>query len=411
MYNKQQDSVIVSQDTLSVTKSDSVIKAQKDTLSSDDSSFDFGAEVKALNEKESFMTNIPEEKDERVVKRRVNTKPKAAKLEATDTCYVLSYENAFPKVYALSENASEIYQVSSFIDSKDRENAIKQENRGTEKINNCDSNITDNTTYLFYNNSFLKYSSKKIQPSASNSKVNLKSKLKTMQTQYLQHEKEVAAQKVNQDWIVIVLIFAVLILGWTKMFYSKYLGQTFQAMINNQSSTKLYEERNILTQRVAVSLNLLYIINLSLFFYYFSMSNMILPLGKVGWSLFISFVGVFVLVYLAKAILYLFLGFVFNNIKDILLYIHNVFIYSRVTGVLLLPLVIMAPYLPFGVSTFLQYIMLFIIIFIFVLRLVRAFQLGSKIKFSIFYMILYLCTLEIIPVLFGIKIYLDLAGV
>jgi hypothetical protein len=99
------------------------------------------------------------------------------------------------------------------------------------------------------------------------------------------------------------------------------------------------------------------------------------------------------------------IGTVFKNPLVISEYIYTNFVFNIFIGLLLIPVIIVALYIPAISAVYVGIALWFLIYFY---RLVRELFLGlSFAEFSLFYRILYLCTLEIIPLLVLTKLAMN----
>jgi hypothetical protein len=89
-------------------------------------------------------------------------------------------------------------------------------------------------------------------------------------------------------------------------------------------------------------------------------------------------------------------------------YIHNTFVINKGLGIALFPVIIMAHYLPYPLIKSVLIIGMGIYAIAFILKSIRGYQIIIRKDILIFYMILYLCTLEILPLLLGYKFVISL---
>ena len=123
-----------------------------------------------------------------------------------------------------------------------------------------------------------------------------------------------------------------------------------------------------------------------------------------GFVLFILIFISILILYSAKYVLFYLLDFIFLGQKIFFSYIFTVFLYNKMTGIILLPIISLLPYTPNSITTWLFYSGAVIIIILYILRLFRGLQIAFKNRLSIFYLILYLCALEILPTLILFKV-------
>ena len=215
------------------------------------------------------------------------------------------------------------------------------------------------------------------------------------------------AERIQFDWITILLIASFLILGWVRLFNRKYLGSIIKAVVSYSESNTLYRDKNALMARASFLINTLFISNIAIFAIHFKQYLKTESLGFDEYVLyFILFAG-FVGLYILRAISSYFIGLLFLKQKVFSEYFHNVNIYTKNTGLILLPLIIALQFIAYKYLGIIIYIGISIIGLLYVLQLLRAFQIIIRNNVSIFYMILYLCAFEITPFLIVYKLLLS----
>jgi hypothetical protein len=207
----------------------------------------------------------------------------------------------------------------------------------------------------------------------------------------------------TSGWYVFVLLISLSIFAWGKSLYQKYLLQIFNSVYNYQISIQLFRDKNALFRNLSIILQILFPINLGLLiyflidFYHFNHVSEypIASLGIYSFSVFLFF--------RLKTWLYKFLGLVFKVQEDFYEIQHHLNIFSQSLGVVLLPFVISMPFLN---ETFKNIVLvsLFIIIGAYILLFFfRGFQIVTRKQVSVFFLIIYLCAVEILPVALLIK--------
>ena len=215
--------------------------------------------------------------------------------------------------------------------------------------------------------------------------------------------------RIQFDWITILLIVSFLLLGWIRLFNKKYLISLVKSIISFQESNTLYREKNTLMERASFMVNLLFLSNISVFViqlrHYWNLSlNNIDDL-----ILYFMVLGCLLVLYAFRAISSLFIGYVFLKQKVFAEYFHNVNIYTKNTGLFLFPVIITLQFLSFQYLPFIVYTGLILSAALYLLQVIRSFQIIIRKNVSIFYMILYLCAFEFAPFLIIYKILLSLA--
>jgi hypothetical protein len=215
-------------------------------------------------------------------------------------------------------------------------------------------------------------------------------------------------QLYKNGWILGFGLISICLLVVIRIYFQKYLTSIISSLFNAQITEKLAHEKNVLIRRVFVLLNLNFCIATSLYFYFMvKMLNLSVPVN----SKILIILSIFVLLLLfllVRLLIYYTIGFVFDSLPLFKEYIHNTYLLNKILGLFLLPLVIIVFYLQQNIAEIVFYICSGMIIITLLYRYLRAIQLILRNKVFLFYSFLYLCTLEILPVLIGIKFILSL---
>jgi len=203
---------------------------------------------------------------------------------------------------------------------------------------------------------------------------------------------------VNQDWITVHLLISISLIAWVQIFFNKRLKQIFKSFIGVRFSNQLSRGGNIFRERISIPLLIVYLISISLFIY-LSLTNILnISIQDFSGLKLFSVIILFVLVsWFIKNITISVIGNVFKNYLILTDYILTNFIFNIISGLILIPVLIIALYLP-SLEALYSGVLLWGLMFFY--RLLRElFTTLSYTNFSLFNRILYLCTLEIIPLI------------
>jgi len=215
----------------------------------------------------------------------------------------------------------------------------------------------------------------------------------------------------NTDWISGVLISVFLILAWVRVNHGKRLSQIVKAFQSNHYVHLITRENDSLMQRVSIALNAVYVLVAPLFIYQLSLYygwTFIRQLADGGFIYFFLIIsGSILLVYSVKTILIKIIGFIFKAQEKFTEYLFNTFLINKILGMALLPIVICLAFIPQTEQILIKIgILLFVATYVY--RLIRGLIIGSSgINLSRFYLFLYLCALEILPLIVLIKIFVS----
>lgn len=207
----------------------------------------------------------------------------------------------------------------------------------------------------------------------------------------------------NPDWILLIFIVLLIVIAWLKLFYNKFFDQTLQSVFNRQLSSKVIRDHNIFSRRVALVLNLNFVFTTGMFFFltsnYFGY-NFLIHTGIVRY-LFIC--GIITSLLLARFFITNVTGIVFNRNTLFKEYLHEILLTYKNAGIYLIPLAIGIAYITTEIKIYLIYSGLAVLLIAYVWRFFKGFQIIINKDILIFYLILYLCTLEILPVLIAYR--------
>ena len=203
--------------------------------------------------------------------------------------------------------------------------------------------------------------------------------------------------------VTLFIICALILFAVIRFHFGRNLIETFRSAFNFQKSMHLFEERRETDRHAAILSNILFTIVSGIFI------SLALPFWGANpiWEsytlslLFFSFATG--LLYFLKARIWQVLGAVFNVQVLSGLYIHNMFLYNRNAGLLILPIVAILPYISETITPYLIYAAISVFLIFYLLRLWRFFQIIHDQNVSVLYFILYLCALEILPLLLFVK--------
>jgi len=205
------------------------------------------------------------------------------------------------------------------------------------------------------------------------------------------------------DWLLGIFLFLVVLFVWIRVFYSKFFATLASALVSFQLSVKLFQERNVLSHRVSIVLDFIYIIVSSVFVFELIEYSGIARTGMTGINLFLLLLNILMLYTILRVVVLRLTGSLFMAYPLFSEYIHNTFVINKGLGIVLFPIVIMAHYMPYRLIPVMLALGVTLFSVAILFKSFRAYQIIIRRDILIFYLILYLCTLEILPLLLGYK--------
>ena len=211
--------------------------------------------------------------------------------------------------------------------------------------------------------------------------------------------------KLFNDWLIIALLISLILLAFVNFYHKKYITSIFISLLNYRAALKLKEDSNINTSRSGNILLILYFLNISILIYeliqYYSIN---LEINEI-----LSFLLIFLIIlsiYFVKLVIILFLSSIFEIKEIISEYIFNTKIFNQISGIILLPLIISIQYIGQNLTKYIIISSLIILLTVYITRIYRSIQIFFHKQFSILYLFLYFCSIEILPFIILIKLFL-----
>lgn len=206
----------------------------------------------------------------------------------------------------------------------------------------------------------------------------------------------------TSDWFTGVILITLLLAATVRNSFDKYLSALFMSTVNYPAASRLFREQNISLRQGAMILEIFFLLIMGLFAY-----QLVLHFGGSlpvsGILLYLICFGAVLLFFMLKEFIYRLLGFISETGAETSEYIFTMKIYNKMTGIFLLPIVCFLAWAPVGNPTGFIVAGLVIIALLYLKSLQRGMKILLKKQFSVFYLFLYLCTLEFLPLLLFIK--------
>ncbi len=211
---------------------------------------------------------------------------------------------------------------------------------------------------------------------------------------------------ISPIWFFPIILIVLAVYASLRIFYNKYFSQMMVAFVNNNLTNQIVRDENILVQRASVYLSIVFNLIAALFLYLISIYyNWELGGIGIGFSRFIFFAVIVSAAYTLKFLILKICGWLFNLDREMATYIFNTFLINNILGIALLPFVCLIAYNQVLSASSLILISIILAGLAFSYRMFRGVLVGlSMPSFSLLYLFLYLCTLEIAPMLILIRI-------
>jgi hypothetical protein len=205
-------------------------------------------------------------------------------------------------------------------------------------------------------------------------------------------------------WVIYIFLFLLALITFVRVQYTKEFNEVFYVMRSNIITQQIYREAPSSGLRIAYFLlNLNFIIILGIWLLYI--------IKKTGyfriyddWVLLSAITALIILVMVLRYLFLLLASLMFSAGKEISYYNYNELQIFRCAGLILFPVLALLYFSPQPYSKIFFMFSLVIIGTFFLYRYLRGFEIGKAYFFrNIFHFLIYICTLEIAPILIGIR--------
>lgn len=215
--------------------------------------------------------------------------------------------------------------------------------------------------------------------------------------------------KTNHDfWVAGLLLLIYALFVWLYVSNRKKLNQLVQAFYLNRSGDHLSKDDLAIGNRVAVFLSVFFIVNSTLFgvqvLSYYKI-NALLDYGMAVSGLLIALIVI--ITYSFKFLTIKTIGNIFSAQKETSEYSLLVFLFCNTLGLFMLPVVLGLSFMKQINPQFFIYTGLGLIGVFIVVRTLRGLFIGmNSVRVSKIYLFVYLCTLELLPFIILVKLFM-----
>jgi hypothetical protein len=220
------------------------------------------------------------------------------------------------------------------------------------------------------------------------------------------HQLVLPSRQIEQpasDWFTFIIVLSFMVFTSVKFTFGKYLSNLFHSIINYSAASRLFREQNISLRQGSSRLEILYLLVFALFAYQLS-QHFGLEIPAEDFMLFLICILVLGLYFLLKISVYYLVGTIGETRTETNEYLFNMRNHHKILGIMLLPVVCFIAWAPdpLPLYSMVAGVVLAVVIYLFMLG--RGTKILLKKQFSIFYLFLYLCTLEILPLVLFFKV-------
>jgi hypothetical protein len=207
----------------------------------------------------------------------------------------------------------------------------------------------------------------------------------------------------STDWLTIVLLLGLVLFATVKNSFSKYLNYLMQSVFIYSTARRMFQEKNNSVFQASIRMELFFYLTMSVFLYQLA-NHFRIELSYGKFFLYLICLGLVIVYYFVKILLYRFVGSVTEGKQETSEYLFNMSNFNRIAGIFIFPVVTFIAFNPFENIDIVIIAGILVLSGFYILLISRGIGILLKKQFSIFYLFLYLCTLEFLPLLLIYKI-------
>jgi hypothetical protein len=207
-----------------------------------------------------------------------------------------------------------------------------------------------------------------------------------------------------ENWMIFVLLACLAILAWVRVNYPNRLKKLYNNLTNTRMLRQVMREEIVFSHRASLALLLVFLLEGALLIYLIDKISLYHPMPYEGWVLYLYYLFLMVCIYTIKTLSIRLVMILTDGSFGLEEYNYNVFLFLKATALVGLPILVCMIYLPREYAEIFLYSFITVAALFYVIRIGRGMINAFRVRISLFYIILYLCTLEILPLYVFFKV-------
>jgi len=206
-----------------------------------------------------------------------------------------------------------------------------------------------------------------------------------------------------ENWYFLFIFLDLVLFAWIRLSFGVSFERTLEASFNFQTAVRMFNDNSQLQRQLDSLLYFFYFINVAFLLLIIEGHFRLFPFGQEGLLLFLINLAGLIVYFFTRAALVRIAAYLFDRVNLVREYSYHVSNYNKIAGIVIAPFLLLLIYTPEYIRKHLFWIIIALLISIFILRIIRGLIFSWKRNIFIFYMFLYLCALEIVPLLLLFK--------
>lgn len=208
---------------------------------------------------------------------------------------------------------------------------------------------------------------------------------------------------VSQEAVFYLLATFIFFFGLIRTLYARYYSTLFRVFFNSSLRQSQLTDQLLQSKLPSLFFNLVFLFAGGLYVY-FLLQRFSPAQDTINWTLLASCITAFFIIYTVKYLTLKFMGWVTGYTEEASTYIFVVFLINKIIGICLLPVIILVA---FSGEVIVKWVVVISFLLIGLLLLLRFFRsyglLQHKLNVSRFHFLLYIFSLEILPLMIMYK--------
>lgn len=220
-------------------------------------------------------------------------------------------------------------------------------------------------------------------------------------------EQPITNHVTAKDFVLPVLLLVLLAyVTWLRYAFAKELGENITVILNTNLGQQIYRDREFSANIFKLLTFVNFAFATGVFVFLLANNKQVdMPFDQSALNI-AAFVGAIALLYLLKGLVYQIVGYSFKLSNALKFYRFNTLVIYHLLGIAMLPLIILSAFAGDPVADWALNLTLVLLGIAMILRIIKGFAaLRLTPNFHFVYFLLYICALEVAPILIAIKAF------
>ena len=204
---------------------------------------------------------------------------------------------------------------------------------------------------------------------------------------------------INPDWYFFLVMGTLIFIAWVRSLYGGILLKTYQAAVNFSVTLRMFKDNSVLQKQLDNVLIVIYFIGVGLYLHLLESKFERFPFGVHGFPLFLLNTGILMAIYFGRSILIFITGLLFKQQELFEEYRYNISVFNKLLGIIIIPFLLFIIYSNGIFKNTVEWLSISAVGIVILLRIYRGFEFSIKKGVFILYLFLYLCALEMVPIM------------